>query len=135
MDPDGYTLTVTLDTDADDADAKVREALAGQGFGILSEIDVQAVMQEKLGEDIGTYRILGACNPNLARRAIAADPDIGALLPCNVLVRANPAGGIDVAAADPGAMLALAAGDLEEVGAQARERIVAALDQLRTTSA
>ncbi len=134
MDPDGYTLTVTLDTDADDADARVREALAGQGFGVLSEIDVQAVMQEKLGEDIGTYRILGACNPNLARRAIAADPDIGALLPCNVLVRANPAGGIDVAAADPGAMLALAAGDLEEVGAEARERITAALDQLKATS-
>ena len=135
MDPDGYTLTVTLDTDADDADAKVREALAGQGFGILSEIDVQAVMQEKLGEDIGTYRILGACNPNLARRAIAADSDIGALLPCNVLVRANPAGGIDVAAADAGAMLALAAGDLEEVGAEARERITAALKQLGMPSA
>ena len=133
MDPDGYTLTVTLDTTADDAEARIREALSGQGFGILSEIDVQAVMQEKLGEDVGTYKILGACNPNLARRAIAADPDIGALLPCNVLVRANPAGGIDVAAADPRAMLALASGDLEDVAAEARSLIEAALDQLETS--
>ena len=134
MEPDGYTLTVTLDTTADDAETRVREALAAQGFGILSTIDVQAVMEQKLGEDIGTYKILGACNPNLARRAIAADPDIGALLPCNVLVRSNPDGGIDIAAADPGAMLALASGDLEEVGAEARALIEAALDQLETTS-
>ena len=128
-----YTLQIHLPDAPNAADRRVREALATEGFGILSEIDVQAVMQEKLGEDVGTYKILGACNPNLARRAIAADPDIGALLPCNVLVRANPAGGIDVAAANPRAMLALASGALEDVAAEARSLIEAALDQLETS--
>ena len=128
----GYTLTIFLDDAPADAERRVREALAEQGFGILSEIDVEAALRDKLGEEIGAYRILGACNPALASRAIAADPDIGALLPCNVLVRANPGGGTDIAAADPGAMLSLGAQGLDEVAAEARARIQAALDALRT---
>jgi uncharacterized protein (DUF302 family) len=126
-----YTITVTVPDDPQQAEARVREALAEQGFGVLSEIDVEAALRTKLGEEIGAYKILGACNPPLAKRAIEADPDIGALLPCNVLVRANPDGGTDVAAADPAAMLSLAADGVDEVAAEARERIVKALDALR----
>lgn len=128
MDTDRYTMTITLDASFDEAERRVRDALSDQGFGILSEIDVQAALTEKLGEDIGPYKILGACNPPLARAAIAADPDIGALLPCNVLLRGNADGGTDVAAADPGAMLALAGeAGLDEIGADARAGIEQAL--------
>ena len=129
-----YTMTVTIDTDAADAERRVREALQEQGFGVLSEIDVQATLQNKLGEDIGTYKILGACNPGLARQAIASDPDVGALLPCNVLIRANPDGGTDVAAADPAAMLALGPSGLSAVADDARAGIQAALDALTDRS-
>jgi uncharacterized protein (DUF302 family) len=125
-----YTMTVTLDVDAAEAERRVREALSEQGFGILSEIDVEQALRDKIGEEIGTYRILGACNPPLAKRAIDADPDVGALLPCNVVIRANPTGGTDVVAADPNAMLALGPAALEDVACDARERLDAALTAL-----
>ena len=125
-----YTITVTVPEAPAEAERRVREALAEQGFGVLSEIDVEGALREKLGEEIGAYKILGACNPALANRAIAADRDIGALLPCNVLLRANPDGGTDVAAADPQAMLSLGAAGLEEVASEARQRIRTALDSL-----
>lgn len=125
-----YTMTVTIDTDPADAEQRVRAALQDQGFGILSEIDVEAALRDKLGEEIGTYRILGACNPPLAKQAIDADPDVGALLPCNVLLRANPAGGTDVVAADPHAMLALGPEGLAGVAEDARARLDAALAAL-----
>jgi uncharacterized protein (DUF302 family) len=130
MDETGYTLTVTLDAAPAEAEARTREALAEQGFGILSEIDVEAALRDKLGEEIGAYRILGACNPPLASRAIAIDPDVGALLPCNVVVRANASGGTDIVAADPHEMLAIGADGLEDVAAEARERLEAALRTL-----
>jgi uncharacterized protein (DUF302 family) len=130
MTEQAYTLTVTLDADAAEAERRVREALQAEGFGVLSEIDVEAALRDKLGEEIGAYKILGACNPPLAKQAIDADPDIGALLPCNVLLRANPDGGTDVAAADPKAMLALGPADLESVAAEARERLERALASL-----
>ncbi len=123
-----YTLTVTTPMPPDQAEARVRETLQAEGFGILSEIDVQAKLQDKLGEDIGAYTILGACNPPLARQAIAADLDVGALLPCNVLIRANPAGGTDIVAADPEAMLAVSDADLTDLACDAKERIQRALD-------
>lgn len=125
-----YTLTVTVDADPAEAEQRIRAALQEQGFGILSEIDVEGALREKLGEEIGAYKILGACNPPLAKRAVEADPDIGALLPCNVLVRANPAGGTDVAAADPRAMMGLAAG-LDDVAEEARAGIERALEAIR----
>lgn len=126
-----YTLTVTLDVPVDDADEQVRGALADQGFGILSEIDVQAALAAKLGHHIGAYRILGACNPPLARDAIAADADIGALLPCNVLLRENDQGGTDVVAADPHAMLSVAGDALTPIADDARRRLDAALATLQ----
>ena len=123
-----YTLTVTTALAPQQADARVRDALQAEGFGILSEIDVQAKLQEKLDEDIGAYTILGACSPPLARQAIAADQDIGALLPCNVLLRANPDGGTDVVAADPEAMLSVSDADLGGLARDAKERLQRALD-------
>lgn len=123
-----YTLTVTTSLPPPEAEARVRETLQAEGFGILSEIDVQAKLQEKLSEDIGPYKILGACNPPLARRAIAADDDIGALLPCNVLLRGRPDGGTDIAAADPEQMLSISDADLYELACDAKERIQRALD-------
>jgi uncharacterized protein (DUF302 family) len=125
-----YTMTVTLEADPAETERRVRDALADQGFGILSEIDVEEALRDKLGEEIGAYRILGACAPPLAKRAIDADPDVGALLPCNVVIRANPAGGTDVVAADPNAMLALGPPALEDVAADARGRLDAALTSL-----
>lgn len=125
-----YTLTVHLDVPIDDADPRVREALAEQGFGILTEIDVQATLEAKLGHAMAPYRILGACNPPLARDAIAADPDVGALLPCNVVLRATEDGGTDVVAADPDVMLEVAGDALVAVAEDARTRLQAALASL-----
>lgn len=124
-----YTMTVTVDVDPATAEERVRAALAEEGFGILSEIDVQAKLVEKLGEDIGPYRILGACNPPLAHKGLGIDADLGALLPCNVVVRANDAGGTDIVAADPEMMLSVADNpQLEQLACDAKERIQRALD-------
>lgn len=125
-----YTLTVTVPRGLDDTEKRVRDALSEEGFGILTEIDVQATLKEKIGEDIGGYRILGACNPPLAHQAIGVDPDIGALLPCNVVLRENGSG-TDVVAADPAAMLRLADADgLDELAADVRARIERAIRSL-----
>ena len=83
-------LSTTLHTSFDDAVARTRKALAEQGFGVLTEIDVKATLKTKLGEDIEDFLILGACNPPLAHRAIEVDRQIGLLLPCNVVVRSDP---------------------------------------------
>lgn len=123
-----YTMTVTTAAAPDEAQAAVVAALAEEGFGILSEIDVAGKLREKLGEDIGVYRILGACNPPLAFKGLGADADLGALLPCNVVIRGREDGGTDIVAADPEMMLSVASDPvLEELACDAKERIGRAL--------
>lgn len=102
-----YSFSTNLKTTMDDADAKVRAALMEEGFGVLTEIDVQKVMKAKLNIDRGGYKILGACNPSFAHQAIDAEPDIGLLLPCNVLLREEANGTITVGFMDPAAVLNL----------------------------
>jgi uncharacterized protein (DUF302 family) len=103
----------------DDAVAQVVAALQDEGFGILSDIDVAATLKKKLGADIPPYRILGACNPPLAQRAIAAEPSIGLLLPCNVVVRQDQSGAVQVEVMNTEAVLQLV--DKPEVAALAAE--------------
>ena len=102
-----YTFGRTVALPFERARERVIEALAGVGFGVLTEIDVQATMQKKLGLAMPPYRILGACNPAFASRAIAAEPEIGALLPCNVIVREDDAGRVHIDVMDPQAVLTL----------------------------
>jgi uncharacterized protein (DUF302 family) len=111
----------------DDAVARVREALKDEGFGVLSEIDVQATLRKKLGEEREPYLILGACNPPYAHRALEAEPELGALLPCNVIVYER-AGKTHVSAADPVALLGLVGNPaLDPLAAEIRARIERAL--------
>lgn len=102
-----YGFNVTLKTSVPEAVARVTEALATEGFGVLSEIDVAAALKKKLDLDRRPYRILGACNPKLASQALEADPDIGLLLPCNVVVREEEDGTVVVGFMDPVAVLSL----------------------------
>lgn len=134
-----YTHHLTLHQPYAQAVESVRAALSAQGFGIITEIDIRATFDEKLGtaaaEEIGDYVILGACNPGLARRALAAEPQIGALLPCNVIVRHG--GSEDssiVEAMDPQTMVALSSSDeVRNVADDADERLRAALAALSPT--
>ena len=110
---------------------RVTEELRKEGFGILSQIDVQAALREKIGEDIPAYRILGACNPKLAHRAVTSDPDIGRFLPCNVLVREDGPGQVAVVFADP--LMLTAENDnpqLNTVAVEAHEKLSRVRDAL-----
>jgi uncharacterized protein (DUF302 family) len=102
-----YAFGKTVTLGFDQAVQRVTEELAKVGFGILTDIDVQATMRKKIGQEMPPYRILGACNPQLASRAIAAEPQIGALLPCNVVVRQDAAGKVYVEMMDPRSVLQL----------------------------
>jgi uncharacterized protein (DUF302 family) len=102
-----YGSHATLKLDFPDAVRKVIDALKQEGFGVLSDLDIQATMKEKIGADMLPYRILGACNPALAHKAMSAEPDIGLLLPCNVVVRQDATGLVTVAFIDPQTMVAL----------------------------
>jgi uncharacterized protein (DUF302 family) len=116
-------LTVKLHTDYDTALQKVTDALKVEGFGVLTEIDVKATLKKKLDVDFRPYKILGACNPPLAYRALTAAPEAGLLLPCNVTV-AQVDDGIEVGIIDPLGMLGLITHpDLEPVAEEARQRL------------
>jgi uncharacterized protein (DUF302 family) len=131
-----YTYTAVVPLSWEDAVEKTRAALAAQGFGILSEIDVRATFAAKLGEDaadaLGDYVILGACNPMLASRALAAEPEMGALLPCNVVVRRGTDATVTtVQAIDPQTMVQLSGNPaVRDVADDAGTRLRAAMAEL-----
>jgi uncharacterized protein (DUF302 family) len=125
-----YTFGTRLGLPVAEARALVEAALRAEGFGVLTEIDVQATMKAKLDIDQPPYLILGACNPPLANRALRADPSIGALLPCNVVVR-EEAGETVVEAMDPMAVLGLVSdAEIGLVAAEARQRLERAVASL-----
>jgi uncharacterized protein (DUF302 family) len=126
-----YTINrLIADADFDAVDARTRAALADAGFGILTEIDVKATMKKKLDVEMPAYRILGACNPKMAYEAIAIEPRVGAMLPCNVILRAV-AGGVEVSAIDPVAsMQAIENSDLHAVAGQVRDLMKKAVEAI-----
>jgi uncharacterized protein (DUF302 family) len=126
-----YAIARTVALSFEEADQRVRAALKDEGFGVLTEIDVSATLKEKLDVDFPPYAILGACNPPLAHKALQAEPDVGLLLPCNVVVRALPDGRTVVEALDPVKQLALAdAPGLEPLAEDVRARMRRVIDAL-----
>lgn len=122
-----YAIKITTDLTPDEAEAQVRQALMDEGFGIITEIDMAATLKAKMDKDMPPYKILGACRPPLAASAVDTEPDIGLLLPCNVVVYEHE-GRTVVAALDPHAMLSMAeATGIDEVADDAKGRLERAL--------
>lgn len=119
-----YGFNVAMKCGFDEAVQRVTEELKGEGFGVLTEIDVQSTLKAKLDIDRRPYKILGACNPQLANRALEADPDIGLLLPCNVVVREEDDGSINVGFMDPAAVMTLVdKPGVDELASQVRGKL------------
>jgi uncharacterized protein (DUF302 family) len=132
-----YAHTITVPLSYDEAVRRIRELLAEQGFGVLSEINVRSTFEAKLGlesaDALGDYVILGACNPALAQRALTAEPDLGVLLPCNVVVRRGPSASETVVQAiDPQTMVQFSGNPaIKEIADDADTRLRAALERLQ----
>ena len=125
----GYTLSTTTSLSFDQAVARVRDELAAEGFGILCEIDVRATLEQKLGVDREPYVILGACNPPLAHAALEAEPELGTLLPCNVVIYEQQ-GETHIAAIDAERMLSIVGNDdLAPIAGEVRRRLSAVVDR------
>jgi uncharacterized protein (DUF302 family) len=119
-----YSVATKVSTGFDETIERVTDALKAEGFGVLSDIDVAATLKNKLGVDQKPYRILGACNPHFARQALEAEPDIGVLLPCNVVVREDDAGDVHVMFMNPQAVLELVDNpEVPALAAEVRERL------------
>ncbi len=134
-----YTLSTTIDAPFDDVVPVVTTALQDEGFGILSEIDVTTTVKKKLDVDINQYQILGACNPPLAHEGLVEEPELGALLPCNVIVYETEEGNVVVSAVDPQQLLSLADNPaLDSIGDDVFgrfERVISTVDdELETVS-
>lgn len=127
----GYTLSTTTELDQADAVERVREELKAEGFGVLCEIDVQATLKEKLGVDGDPYVILGACNAPLAHQALDTEPELGTLLPCNVVVYRRD-GTTHIAAIDAERMLSIVGNDqLAPIAAQVRDKLARVIQAAR----
>jgi len=125
----GYTLTTTTTASFADAVDRVRAELREEGFGVLCEIDVQATLREKLGAEMEPYVILGACNPPLAHQALTAEAELGALLPCNVVVYQRD-GATHITAIDADRMLSIVGNsELQPIAAQVREKLAAVVER------
>jgi len=126
-----YTINrVIPDADIDAVERRTREALAAYGFGVLTEIDVKATMKKKLDVEMPAYRILGACNPGMALKAIGIEPRVGAMLPCNVILR-EVEGGVEISAIDPVAsMQAIDNAELTAVARQVRDLLAKAAEAI-----
>ena len=125
-----YSLSATTELSFPDAVARARDELAQQGFGVLCEIDVQATLKQKLGVEREPYLILGACNPSLAHRALEAEPELGVLLPCNVIIYEQH-GKTHIAAIDAEQMLSIVGNDaLAQIASEVRQRLAAVVDQV-----
>jgi uncharacterized protein (DUF302 family) len=125
-----YEEVVVLSTPFDESLAKVKEAFAAEGFGTLTEIDMQATLAKKIGKEMDRYTIVGACNPKLASRALDVVPQIGVLLPCNVVVR-ETVEGVAVEAMDPGLMASVTGSDdITPIADEARQLVSNALRRL-----
>ncbi|MBD1400501.1 DUF302 domain-containing protein [Pelovirga terrestris] len=126
-----YHFSRTLNTTFADAETRIIKHLAEEGFGVLSEIDVQATLKKKLDVDFTPYKILGACNPNFAYQALQVEPHIGTMLPCNVILRELPEGGIEVSAVDPlASMQAIDNPELDSIAGQVRDKLKKAISSL-----
>ena len=126
-----YAFGKTVSTSYEETLERATEALAKEGFGVLTEIDVAATLKKKLDKDMLPYKILGACNPQFAHRAIELEPQIGALLPCNVVVRVDATGATIVEIMDPAAVLQLVGRpEVGEIAAQVRHRLERVLASL-----
>jgi uncharacterized protein (DUF302 family) len=127
-----YYFSATVPVSFDDAVARTTAALKAEGFGIITEIDVQKTLREKIGQEFRRYRILGACNPKLAYEALQLEDKIGTMLPCNVVVQELAGGNVEIAAIDPVAsMQAIDNPRLKEAAAQVGEKLRRVVDQLR----
>ena len=127
-----YYFSTTLPAPFDDALARTAAALRAEGFGIITEIDVQKTLSEKIGVAFRKYRILGACNPKLAHEALLLEDKIGTMLPCNVVVQELDSGAVEVAAIDPVAsMQAVENPRLKEAAVQVGEKLKRVITQLR----
>lgn len=126
-----YTINRMFnDSSFDDIDARTRSALADHGFGILTEIDVKTTMKKKLDVEMPSYRILGACNPKMAYSAIGIEPRVGAMLPCNVILR-EAEGGVEVSAVDPVAsMQAIETAELTAIAGEVRDLLTKAVEAI-----
>jgi uncharacterized protein (DUF302 family) len=126
-----YYISTEVDVPFDTALERVKEELKNEGFGVLTEIDVQDTLKKKLDVDFRRYRILGACNPPFAYKALQAEERIGLLLPCNLIVQERPGGRVDVAAIDPAAsMMAVGNPSLEGIAGQVRDKLKAVISRL-----
>lgn len=130
-----YYFSTTVEGNFDDVVRKTTEALKKEGFGVLTDIDVKATLKKKLDVDFKKYRILGACNPPFALKALQAEDKIGTMLPCNVIVQEIADGEIEVAAIDPiASMQSIGNPELEEIASQIKEKLKKVVNNLQTSA-